>query len=115
MSYFARFSPVSAYRDLRLFLSYRKPYELGFLALALVVTTLVVAGFVHDSHAEKPYRKNIIYVQQWPADRSDAAIVAQQKIDQVIRHKEKAELERQQKELQAQYKRLDDKLKAMGL
>ncbi len=115
MSFFARLSPVRAIRDLRLFLSYRQPYELGFLALALLVTTIVVAGFVHDSHIETPYKRTIIYVEQWPVTRTNAEIVAQQKVDQVVRDKEKAELERQRKDLQAQYKRLDDKLKAVGL
>ena len=47
--------------------------------------------------------------------RSDAEITAQQKIDQVIAHKKQAELEKLQKERQAEFKRLDDKLKAMGI
>jgi len=115
MNYFARFSPLRGIRDLRLYLAQRRPFELGFLALSVVVTSAVVAGFAHDSHADRVYRKNIIYVEQWPASRSDAEITAQQKIDQVIAHKKQAELEKLQKERQAEFKRLDDKLKAMGI
>lgn len=115
MTFIARLSPFRAIRDLRFFLSQRQPYELGFLALSILITTAVVAGFVQDSHIEKPYKKNIIYVEQWPVTRTNAEIVAQQKIDQVVRDKEKAEQLRREKELQAQFKKLDDRLKAVGL
>lgn len=115
MSYLARFSPFRAYRDLRFFLATRQRYELGFLALSLIITAALIAGFVHDSHVERPYKRNIVYVEQWPADRTDAEIAAQQKIDQVAAHKRKAEIEAEQKRTQAEFKRLDDRLKAMGL
>lgn len=115
MSYLARFSPFRAIRDLRFFLSQRQPYELIFLVLAILITTALIAGFVHDSHEERPYKKNIIYVQQWPATRSEAEILAQQKIDQVVAHKERDEQLKREKALQAQFKKLDDKLKAYGL
>lgn len=115
MPFFARFSPIHAIRDLRLFLSHRQPYELGFLALALVVTVAIIAGFVRDSHVPTPYKRNIVYVEQWRADRSAAQIAAQQKIDQVVKHKQQAELDALQKQRQAEFKRLDDKLKAMGI
>lgn len=114
MSYLARFSPLHAFRDLRLFLSYRSRHELIFLALAMVITTALIAGFVHDSHEERPYRRTVVYVQQWRADRSDAEIIAQQKIDSAVRGKERAELARLQKARQAEFKRLDDRLKAWG-
>lgn len=115
MSYFARFSPFHAIRDLRVFLRHRSRYELVFLVIAMVVTGVIVAGFVHDSHQARPYRREIIYVQQWPADRSDGQIIAQQKLDSVARAREKAELDKLQKARQAEFKKLDDKLKAWGL
>lgn len=115
MNFLARLSPLRAIRDLRFFLAQRQPYELGFLALSMVVTTAIIAGFVKDSRVEKPYKKNIVYVEQWPATRTNAEIVAQQKIDQVVRDKEKAEQLRREKELQAEFKKLDDRLKAVGL
>lgn len=115
MSYFARFSPFAAIRDLRFFLSQRQPYELGFLALAVVITALLIAGFVHDSHETRPYKREIIYVQQWPATRTEAEIIAQQKIDQGVRAKDKADLAKRQKARQAEFKKIDDRLKAWGL
>ena len=115
MQFFARFSPLRAIRDLRLFLSYRQPYELGFLALAMVVTTALIAGFVHDAHVERPYQRNIIYVESWPLNRSDAEIRAQQKIDAPIEAKRKAEQERKLAERRAAFKRADEKLTKWGL
>jgi hypothetical protein len=113
--YLARLSPIAAIRDLRVFLAQRQPYELGILALSIVLTTLLIAGFVHDSHEERPYRHNIIYVEQWPASRTEAEIRADQKITQAAKDKKLAEEARRQKALQAQFKKIDDRLKALGI
>lgn len=115
MTFLKFFSPVTAWRDLRFFLATRKRHELGFLALSLVVTLLILVAFVKDSHFEKPYERNIIYVEQWPITRTDDQIRAQQKIDQAKRNIEKAELEKRRKAKQAEFKRLDDKLESWGL
>jgi hypothetical protein len=114
MRYLTRFSPVGAIRDLRIFLAQRKPYELWFLMLAIVLTGLVLAAFVKDSSIVPEYRPNIIYVQQWKLDRTDAEISAQQKIDQAAKDKRMAELEKKRAERQASFKRIDDKLKSYG-
>lgn len=114
-SYFARFSPVRAVSDLRRFLALRQPYELWFGIAAIFVTGLIIAGFVVDSHEERARKSNIIYVQQWPLSRTDREIIAQQKIDQVKRDKEQAELRARQEAVRRQFQQLDDKLKAMGL
>lgn len=115
MSFFTRFSPVRAIVDLRFFLSQRQPYELGFLALSIVIVALLIAGFVHDSHEERPYKREIVYVQQWPLSRTDAEIRAQQKIDGVKEARLRAEEEKRQKAIQAEFKKLDDRLKAYGI
>lgn len=114
MGFFSRFSPIRAINDLRVFLSYRQPYELGFFALSVVVVGLLIAGFIHDSHEERPYKREIVYVQQWPMTRTDAEIHAQQKIDGIEQTRRIAEEKKRQKEIQAQFKRLDDQLKAYG-
>lgn len=115
MGYFSRFSPVRAIRDLRFFLAQRQPYELGFLALAMAITGFLIFAFMHDSYEEPVYRPNIIYVQQWRADRTDAQIIAQQKIDEPIRQKELAEQRKADEERRAGFRRLDEKLKRWGL
>lgn len=114
MRYLSRFSPIAAIRDLRVFLSHRQPHELWFGMLAIVLTGLLLIGFVKDSRIEKPYKSNIIYVEQWRADRTDAQIAAKQKVDQVDIDKRRAELERKRKERQAEFQRLDKRLEDMG-
>jgi hypothetical protein len=114
MTFLKRFSPVAAYRDLRFFLAMRKRHELGFMALSLAVTMLILVAFVKDSHFEKPYERNIIYVEQWPITRTDEQIRAQQKIDQAKRNIEKAELEKRRKAKQAEFKKVDDWLTNHG-
>ena len=115
MGYFGRFSPVRAYRDLRFFLGTRQPYELGFLVLAMAVTGFLIYAFMRDSYQEKVYRPNIVYVEQWRVDRTDAEIIAQQKIDEPIRQQALAEQRKADEERRAGFKRLDDKLKRWGL
>lgn len=108
-------SPTRAFRDLRLFLSHRERHELWFGILALVMTATILFGFVLDSRAEIPYKPQITYVESWPLSRSDREIIAQQKIDQVKRDKAEADLRARQLKVQAQFKRLDDGLKSVGL
>lgn len=112
---FTRFSPLRAIRDLRVFLSQRPPFEVVFLFLAMAITAVFIFAFAHDSHEDRVYRPDIIYVQQWPADRTDAQIIAQQKIDQAAKDKQLAAEEAQRKKVQADYKKLDDRLKGMGI
>ena len=115
MGFFSRMSPVRAYKDLRLFLAARQPYELGFLALAMLVTGFFVYGFVHDSYVEPVYKRDIVYVQQWTLDRTDAQIKAQQAIDAPIKAAQiKAQEEREAKR-RAEFKKLDDQLTKYGL
>ncbi len=116
MTFLERLSPLRAWRDLRLFLSYRQPYELIFLALAIIVTAVVIAAFYVDSKIEKPYKPpEITYFESWPADRTDAQIKAQQAIDQAKKEKLMAELKAKQEERKAEFKRLNDKLERWGL
>jgi len=115
MSFLGRFSPVRAYRDLRLFLGTRQPYELGFLVLAMAITGFLVYAFARDSSVPVEYRPDIIYVEQWPLTRTDAEIVAQQKIDSVKKTEMLAEQKKREDETRASFKRLDDKLKRLGI
>jgi hypothetical protein len=114
MRYLARFSPLRAVRDLRMFLAQRKPYELWFMMLAIVITGLVLIAFVKDSSIAPEYKPDIIYVQQWSLDRTDAQIRAQQVIDQAEKDKATAAFKVRQEKRQAEFKRLDDKLKSYG-
>ena len=115
MNFFSRMSPWRAYKDLRLFLATRERYEFGFLVLAMMITGFLIYAFVHDSYAEPEYKRNIVYVEQWPADRTDAQIRAQQAIDAPIKAKRIAEIEAAEKQRQAQFKKVDDQLTRWGL
>jgi hypothetical protein len=115
MNFFSRMSPWRAYKDLRQFLASRERYELGFLALAMAVTGFLVYAFAHDSPAEPVYKRDIVYVQQWTADRTDAQIRAQQAIDAPIKAKRLAEVQAAREKQQAEFKKLDDRLSRWGL
>jgi hypothetical protein len=115
MSFLSRFSPVRAFLDLRRFLASRPPYELGFLALAMLVTGFFVYAFAHDSAVPKEYKPDIIYVEQWPLSRTDAEVRAQQKIDGAEKTRRLAEQKKREDEMRASFKRLDDRLKRYGI
>ncbi|PAX07538.1 hypothetical protein [Sphingomonas lenta] len=114
MQYFSRLSPVRAFKDLRLFFAERGPIELVFLVLAMAITLTLIYAFARDSNFETEYRPDIIYVEQYTLNRTDAEITAQQRIDQAEKRKRMAEIERRAAERQASFKRLDDKLKSYG-
>ena len=114
MNFLRTISPFRAYRDLRRFLASRKPYELVFLALSIIVTWTVMFAIANNSEVKREYRPNIVYVEQWKADRTDAQIIAQQKIDGPKEKAAAEEVRKQEAETQAAYKRLDDKLKKYG-
>ncbi|MES2055606.1 MAG: hypothetical protein V4564_06705 [Pseudomonadota bacterium] len=115
MSVLRHFNMFRAVNDLRDFLRQRRPHELGFLLLSVALFGVILVGFTIDSHEERVYRPNIIYVQQWPASRTDAEIRAQQKIDAPIEAKRKADEEAQRKKTQEDFKRLDRKLEKLGI
>ena len=116
MGFLRYFSPITAWRDLKRYFTARKPHQLGFLGLAAALSYLMITQTLAVSHVPPPpYHRDIVYVQQWRADRTDAEIVAQQKIDSVQVARDKAELKRLEAERRAQFKRLDDQLKSVGI
>lgn len=115
MHFFSRFNPLRATRDLRVFLSRRKPYEVVFMGLAVAVTWTIIFAFAVDTHVESEKEPVIIYAQSWPLNRSDEEIKAQQAKDLPQELARKAEIERLQKERQQQFQKIENKLEAWGL
>jgi hypothetical protein len=116
MSMFSRFSPFRAFSDLRAWLGSRKPYEVGFMALSVAVTWTVILVFSRDTNVAPEYvEPDIIYVQSYAENRSDAEIVAQQKVDLPKEQARKAEFEAARKKRQDEFKKIDDKLKSWGI
>ena len=72
-------------------------------ALAVLVTIIIIIEFLVDSQINTAPPPRIIYVEQWSANRTDAEIVAQQKIDQAAK-------EAAQKEKQRQFQKLEKQL-----
>ena len=68
----------------------------------------LIVLFVTDGRTNIAPREQIVYVESWPATRTDAEIIADQK-------KHQAEREAAQKERQEQFKKLDQKLERLGI
>ena len=116
MSVLRRYNPFRALFDLRRYLASRGKHEIVFLFAAFIICGLVVGGFAIASKVDKPYvPPEIIYVQSWRADRTDAEIIAQQKIDlekQKIQDAKEAEFEAKKR---AEFKRVSDQMKKWGI
>ena len=95
-------SPRVVWRDLRHFLAQGNRHKLLFATLSVALPFLLILGFLHDSKRETP-KPEMWFVPSWPADRSDAEIVAQNRLDQAKKDKALAEK-------QASYKRLANQL-----
>ena len=110
-SFLGRFNPFRALLDLRRYLGTRKKYEILFLFGSLMACIVIVGGFAAGSTVQREWqRPTIIYVQSWRADRTDAEIIAQQKIDQAKKDALAAKQKKLDDENKAAFKRLNDKL-----
>jgi hypothetical protein len=101
MSWFPRpVGPRAAFTDLRNFMRGRSREQLIGAALAVLVTAIIVVEFIVDAKINTAPPPQIIYVESWPANRTDAEIAADQKKDQAAQ-------EAAQKERQRQFQKLE--------
>ena len=100
-------APKTLLADIRAMFGGSRRYRLVFGVLAIGMTSAIITLFVIDSHDNIFPGPSTIYVSDWNADRSDAEIVAQQKIDMAKIHAAKAERRRQ-------FQKLDDAMTSMG-
>lgn len=104
MSLFRFLSPRRAFTDLRAFFRARGRHQWIAVTLALLLPALILLVFYADGQTNlAPPRRSLIYAESWSANRSDAEIVAQQKIDAKIRADYAAEKQRS-------YQRLEKRL-----
>ena len=96
-------SPRAAFADLFAFLRHRSREQTIGAALAVLCTIIIVIVFIVDAKINTAPPRQIIYVDSWKADRTDAEIVAQQKKDQAAR-------EEARKARQAEYRKLQKQL-----
>jgi hypothetical protein len=88
---------VAGFRDLGQFFRTRTRTDYVIAGIAAGITLFILFGFWHDSRfVQQP---DIVYVQNWRADRPDSEIIAEQKKERV--EKQKADAERR-----AAYQRL---------
>ncbi|MFD1105107.1 hypothetical protein [Sphingobium olei] len=91
-------SPKSALGDFWSYFRQQRQHKWPLLGLSVALTWVIVWTFVIDANTNTmPTRNKIIYVESWDANRSDAAIILQQKIDFA---KREAALVRQQQKMQ---------------
>jgi hypothetical protein len=94
MSWFPRpSSPSAAFRDLAAFMRQRSREQVIGASLALLVTGIIVIEFVVDAKMGTAPPPQVVEVQLYPANRTDAQIIADQKKDMAA--KEAADKERQ--------------------
>ena len=103
MSWFPRPStPTAAFRDLAAFMRQRSREQVIGASLALLVTAIIVIEFVVDAKIGTAPPPQVVEVQLYPSNRTDADIIADQKKDQ-------AEKEAFEKEKQRQFQKLAKK------
>ena len=92
--------PRAAIRDLTSFMRHRSREQVIGGALAVLVTVVIIIEFMVDSQINTAPPPQIVYVEQWKADRTDAEIKDQQKKDQATREAAEKERQRQFKKLE---------------
>jgi hypothetical protein len=86
MAFFLRPSgPRALWKDLASFWRSRPRGQWVAGVLAIGMTSAIVLGFYLDSRSLGETRAQVIFVDSWPANRTDAEIVAKQKADQAER------------------------------
>lgn len=101
MSWFPRpVGPLAAFRDLLAFSRQRSREQRIGAALAILSTAIIVVVFFADAKVNTETPAQIVYVEQWSANRSDAEIIADQKKRQTERDAALAERQRQFQKLE---------------
>ena len=93
-------SPRVALRDLFIFIRHREREHVIGAALAFLITLIIVIVFIVDAQIGVKPPPQVIEVQLYPSNRTDAQIIADQK-------KEMAERAAFQKEKQRQFQKLE--------
>lgn len=95
--------PGAALRDLAAFLRQRSREQVIGGALAVLVTMIIVIVFFVDSKINTAPPQQVIYVELYESNRTDAEIVADQKKDQAEKEAMARERQRQFQKLEKQF------------
>lgn len=107
--------PSAAFSDLRAFLATREKHQWVFAALAVLITAYIITIFLIQSKTREYKPPEVIWVQNYAANRTDAQIKAQQAIDQKKREAEAAELKKLQDAQRKSSAELNKKLRGLGI
>lgn len=103
MSWFPKpVGPRAAFADLRAFMRQRSREQVIGATLAVLVTAIIVIEFLVDSKINTAPPQQIVYAQSWNANRTDAEIISQQKVDQAKQDQAAKEKQRQFQKLEKQ-------------
>ncbi len=95
--------PADALRDLRAFMRQRSREQVIGGALAVLVTMILVIVFFVDSKINTAPPQQVVYVELYESNRTDAAIIADQKKDQANKEAIARERQRQFQKLEKQF------------
>ena len=101
-------SPRALWADLRAFWSTRPRHQWIAAILAVLIPIGIVTAFVIDTRTNIVPREQVIMLDSWPQSRTDAEIIAKQKIDAKAR-------EDARRARQREFQRLDESLNRMGI
>ena len=99
-------SPRVLWEDIRAFMRERPRHQWVAGTLAVMIPAGILVGFYVDSYIHARPRPQVVYINSWPADRSDEEIRARQQADLARERAIQAERQRQFKELEKQARRL---------
>jgi hypothetical protein len=101
-------SPRALLADLRAFTAGRSRVQWFAAAMAVIMPLAIIILFVLDSKQNIAPGPELIMVKSWPANRTDAEIIADQKKHQIER-------EAALKERQRQWRKVEKDLERVGL
>ena len=101
MSWFPKpVGPRAAIADLRAFMRHGSREQFIGAALAILVTMIIIIEFLVDSKINTAPPPRVVEVQLYSSNRTDAEIIAQQKVDQAKRDAAAKEKQRQFQKLE---------------
>jgi hypothetical protein len=98
--------PVVLWNDIRAFMRDRPRHQWVAGMLAVMIPCTILLGFYAESYMRSQPRAQVIYINNWPSDRSDDEIRAKQQADMARERAIQAERQRQFQRLEKQAERL---------
>jgi hypothetical protein len=96
-------TPRAALRDLAAFMRQRSREQVIGGALALLVTAIIVIEFLVDAKINTAPPPQVVTVELYASNRTDADIIADQKKDQAAKEAAQKERQRQFQKLENQF------------